>query len=97
MEKIPLRTKKIREYLTVVDNTCLEALTRKVKKTSKTGVKGVERTLNGNFAVRICIKGEKIHIGTFESIEEASLQRERAERKYFAPILRQYGKELNQE
>ena len=46
------------------------------------GVTGVNRTQSNKWFSRIVHEGKKIHLGTFESFEEAVLKRKEAEVKY---------------
>lgn len=40
---------------------------------NKTGVKGVRKLKNGKFEARLAIKGKTIQVGTFSTLEEATL------------------------
>lgn len=78
---------------TKVDGTSLVALDQKLSKNSKTGVKGVsyiEKT--GKYRAYINLRRKQIHLGHFDTIEEAKEARKEAEKKYFDPIKKIGGK-----
>lgn len=75
------------------EGTSLKGLTRKVDKTSKTGVKGVVERTNQNgivYEATIKFKGKCKYLGRYGTLEEARAAREEAEEKLFKPILKKY-------
>jgi len=44
---------------------------RKLNHQNKTGYKGVKRRKNGRYIARICKDGKRLHVGTFDTPEEA--------------------------
>jgi len=59
-----------------------------ISKNNKTGVRGVwlnEKT--GKYEAYIYFKHRKIHLGCYDSLAEASSEREKAEEQYYTPIL----------
>lgn len=57
-----------------------------LKKTNKSGHKGVMQTKSGNWVAYIWL-GKQVCLGTYKTYEEACLVREQAEEKYHKPIL----------
>lgn len=57
-------------------------INRKANSNSKTGVKGVG-IYKDKFIARIMVNNKNIHLGIFNTIEEAKKAREEAEKKYF--------------
>lgn len=72
-----------------VDGTSIKSLTRKVNKSSKTGVKGVSFK-KGKYEASIKFKGKPIYLGRFTTLEEAKQARLLAEEKYYQPILENF-------
>lgn len=69
----------IRNRLHVVDDTCIEWLEGRKRRTdNKTGHPGIFRRNNGKYAASIGFKKKIYHIGTFEGYEEAVAAREAA-------------------
>lgn len=65
----------------------LNTINRGLDKTNTSGVKGVtlfKRT--GKYTAQIKIKGKKIHLGYFNSLEEAKIVRINAEKQYWNDI-----------
>ena len=59
-----------------------------IPKNNKTGVKGVwYNEKRGKYEAYIYLRGNKIHLGHYNTLSEASAEREKAEDKYFAPML----------
>lgn len=57
---------------------------QRLSKRNTTGVRGVKiRNDSGKYVASIGYKSKKIHLGTFDTIEEAILAREEAERTYW--------------
>lgn len=52
---------------------------RRVKRTSRSGVKGVEERLDGKFVARITINKKRINLGTFHTLIDAEYARRLAE------------------
>ena len=60
-------------------------INRKANINNKLGIKGVEiyKYNKNKFVARIMVNGKGIHLGIFNTIEEAKKAREEAEEKYF--------------
>ena len=72
------------------DGVFIPALTQKVEKRNKTGVKGVraiKRKCGMRYVARITLKYKMIQLGTFDTFEEAVAARQEAEAQYFHPYL----------
>ncbi|AWP37755.1 hypothetical protein CYJ15_12575 [Heyndrickxia coagulans] len=70
------------------DGVFIPILKSKVRSDSSTGIKGV--TLNrksGKYRASLTIKGKRIYLGEYESIENAAKARKAGEEKYFRPYL----------
>lgn len=67
---------------------------KKNRKNNSTGVNGVywDKQLK-KYRVRIWIKGKRIELGLFTSLEKAKQARKQAEEEYFKPILDKYTEE----
>lgn len=76
-----------------VEGTSLNSMKQKTSKNSRTGVKGVSEMKNGKYRAYINIRRKHIHLGTYDSIEEARLARLEAEDKLYKPILDSYTDE----
>lgn len=59
-------------------------LNRKYSVKNKLGIVGVYTTINGKFRANITVKSKQIHLGTFNSIEEAIKARKDGEKKYYS-------------
>ncbi len=55
----------------------------KKKKTNTSGYPGVRQTKSGTYNVRITVNRKEIHVGNFDTFEEAVSQRKAAEVKYY--------------
>ena len=69
---------------------------KKLRKNNSTGVNGVY--YNGKmqkYIANINVKGKKISLGCFKTLQQAKKARELAEDKYYKPILDKYKKELD--
>ena len=72
----------IGEHLTFVDGTCVEWLrSRKHRSDNTSGFRGISKSRNGKWKVGIGLRGERYHIGTFDTFEEAQAARLEAEKK----------------
>lgn len=58
-------------------------MNRKVSKNNIVGVKGVSPTLSGRYVACIRVRKKPIHLGTFDTVEEASKAYQDAAKKYF--------------
>jgi len=76
------------------NGTVITTLTQKISKNNKTGVKGVfyDRQKN-KFIAGIMLQRKRIHLGSYETLEDAAAARAAAEAKYFKPIIEEF-KEL---
>lgn len=64
---------------------------RKLNKKNTTGVIGVAKTIEKSpYRAYIIIKGRKIELGRFKTLDEAAAVRKKAEKKYFGPILKEH-------
>ena len=50
---------------------------------NKYGVNGIRKTPHSKYQARITVDYKYIHIGTFETLDEAIFARKQAEKKYF--------------
>ena len=74
------------------EGTQLTALTEKISKANKSGVKGVSWSRRDQkWTAYITFKGQGIFLGLHDRLEDAAKARAIAEEKYFAPILEKYG------
>lgn len=55
---------------------------------SRTGVKGVTVSKSGGYCARITVDGQQIHLGSFATLLEASLEYDRAAAIYFREFAR---------
>ena len=63
-----------------LEGTCVERLlSKKARSDSRTGVVGVSVTRNGRYKASIGFQGKRYHLGTFDTIEEATRAREQGE------------------
>lgn len=72
------------------DDVYVPALYKKTSRTSTTGVKGVtevQRKSGIRYVAKITLKYKQMHLGTFDTIEEATEARQRAEQEYYQPYL----------
>lgn len=76
----------------MVEHTSLAQLrTTKATSRSKSGVRGVSwHKGKGKWRATLCYKGKDMHLGYFDTIDEAAAARKEAEEKYYAPILEKY-------
>lgn len=58
-----------------------------IRKTSDSGIKGVRQTLYGRWIARICVDGNRRHLGTFETAEDAELAYRRAAQSAFGEFV----------
>lgn len=74
------------------DGTSLSSLkSSKVSKSSTTKVRGVSLMKNGKYRAYLYLRRKQIHLGTYDTLEEAAQARKEGEEKYFTPILEKYG------
>ena len=72
------------------ENTCILSLQQKLSKNSTTKVKGVSKYKNGKYRAYINLKRKQIHLGFFNTIEEAEEARKEAEKVFFQPLIKKY-------
>ena len=66
-----------------------------IKKNNKTGVNGVYFDKRRNkYVASIKIQRVKHHLGSFTTLDEAKKAREKAEEKYFKPLIDKFNLEL---
>lgn len=70
-------------------NKLLNTYSTKTIRSNKTGHTGISIS-NNKFRARIQLNGKSIHLGYFNSLEQAIQARKEAEQKYFKPILEKY-------
>lgn len=84
---------KVCEPSDAVDGTKLGNLSGKPTRQNTSGVRGVSRVKkNGRWEANIKVRGRKINLGTYATIEEAAESRRKAEKEYFDPILKAHGR-----
>ncbi|MEC1714774.1 hypothetical protein [Schinkia azotoformans] len=74
-----------------IDDVLVPMLKRKIGKNNKTGVKGVyiHNTNKGiKYRAMITINKKQIHLGLFDTIEEAAAVRKQAENEYHEPYIK---------
>lgn len=90
-----VKTRETYEKKELVDNTALCALTSKLRDDNTSGHKGVYWVQRVEmWRVLITCQGKTHNIGYFKDYDEAVIAREEAEKKYFEPILKKYGRNL---
>lgn len=62
------------------------AVNSKLSKNNTSGIKGVQSTRNGKWVASLTLNRRRIHLGTYETIEEAAEARRKGEEKYFKPL-----------
>lgn len=85
-----VRKETVRERMGFVDGTSLVALSenRKLNKNSTTGIRGVTFVkAKQKYRVQIIFKRKAMHLGYFDTIEQAAEARKRAEEAYYTPLL----------
>lgn len=81
-----------------VDGTKLGILTSKVRSDNTSGIKGVcYDKRKGKWRAYINVKGKRINIGSFDTLEDAAEARRQGETDYFDPILSEHGLEVTSE
>lgn len=76
-----------------VDGTKISSISpnRKLSKKNSTGVIGVAKTIEKSpYRAYIILKGKKIELGRFKTLDKAAAARKEAEKKYFEPILKDH-------
>lgn len=63
------------------------------KPMNATGVKGVSVRPNGRYTAKIWFQRKEIHLGTFDTLEEAAQARKEAENKYFKPVIEAFNEQ----
>lgn len=80
----------LQEELTI-DGVVVPYLTRKARSDNRSGVKGVSITTlksgKKRYKAHITIKGKTMHLGSFETLEEAKEARKKAEEIYHKPYI----------
>jgi hypothetical protein len=75
----------------LVEDTKLDNLTQKKRIDNTSGVKGVSKNKKtGKYEAHIGFQKRKIHLGTYETLQEAKMVRQKAEEEIFKPILDKY-------
>ena len=68
------------------DGTRIDSFDQKLSVNSTTGVKGVSQMRNGRYRAYISVRRKQIHIGVFDTLEEAAQARKEAEERIFGEI-----------
>ena len=71
-----------------VDGTTTYSLDQKRSKNNTSGIKGVSRMKSGQYRAYINLRRRQIHLGCFDTLEEAEAARLEAEKLYYDPILK---------
>jgi len=79
---------------TSVEGTNLKSLSEKMSKNNTSGYKGVYRMKNGKYRAGIYFKGKNIHLGVYDTKEDAAKARKVGEETYFKPMLEKYKDKL---
>lgn len=86
--------KVARPRLGVVDHTCLAKIaSNKPQRNSNTGVRGVTRLPDGRFEAYINLRGKRIRIGRYYTLQEARTEREKAVERYYGPLLEEWQRQ----
>lgn len=92
-----LRRADVNATVQHADGTCITTLRSimagKLRSTNTTGHTGVtirHRVAQDVYVARIIFRGQRIHLGTYRSMEEAVAARKRAEIKYFGRAIADY-------
>ncbi len=76
------------------DGTVISRITsKKPYKRNSSGVRGVYKVKSAKgdrWVATLTLRYKRTHLGTFDTIEEAREVREKAEEKYFAPVIERY-------
>lgn len=73
-----------RKFNLRISNKQTNGINRGCNKNNKLGVKGVNRaTGSEKFTARIMVNGKTLYLGTYNTIEEAKVARDSAEKEYF--------------
>lgn len=86
------------QQMALYKGTRITALTRPPQRNNTTGIQGVSiHTQSKKWRARITFRGKEIHLGLFDTKEEAIKARREAEEKYFKPIIEEFNgsKEAN--
>lgn len=71
-----------------VDGTTTYSLDQRRSKNNTSGIKGVSRMKSGQYRAYINLRRRQIHLGCFDTLEEAEAARLEAEKIYYDPILK---------
>lgn len=81
----------IQDHLHFVDGTCVDWIkSRKHRSDNTSGFRGVYKIREDRYRVTIGFKGERRHIGNFETFEEAKAARLKAEDEVYLPFLNEF-------
>ena len=95
-----IERKKVKNYwlsnynkeIALKEKTNINLLNSKLRKNNKTGVRGVSFVKAKNkYISKITLKGHTYCLGYYDNIEDAKEARQKAEKKYYNPILEKYG------
>lgn len=81
------------EYRTCVEGTIVECLESKIPKNNSSGIKGICR-VKGKWLAYITLAQKRYYLGAYDSLQEARIAREKAEREKFWPVIKKYKKKL---
>jgi hypothetical protein len=69
-------------------NKTTQSRNQRVRKTSKTGIRGVTKIKQSQlYRARINVNGKEVHLGVFEDLKEAAFARKQAELLYWGVAL----------
>lgn len=81
----------INKQLHLVDGTCVEWLEKRKHRSDNTsGLRGVSRMKNGHYRVSIGFKGQRYHLGTYASFQDAAAARLEAEEQIHGGFVAAY-------
>jgi len=83
-----------------IDGVQVPLLTKKVRRDSGTGYKGVHRRVRRGkekFEVSITVKGKRKYVGTYDKLEDAIKARKHAEKEYHEPYIKALEEKNNNE
>lgn len=75
----------------LIDGTNVLNLNKKLNKNNTSGVKGVTQKKNGKYVTYIGFKKNKYYLGTYDTLEDATLARREAEEKIYGDFLKWYA------
>ena len=77
-----------------IDGTNVFSMQQKLSKNSTSGIKGVSLTKKGKYRAYIFLQGKQIHLGAFDTLEDAAKARAEGEDIYFKPYIKNFENKL---